>query len=556
MSADVICKACSFENECGERFCLRCDARLPQSEGPVATTRTDSDEIQAEISRRESGRAAAVADKRASGGSTRTAPEKKASGRAKHAAPSADGQRPGQAKPEDFPNSILRRVAAGETVDDDPNKAFVRKEVDSESQGLPLTLEARLPSHVPTGEERALGLRFSNLEGAALDLEVHVSITAVDLVRHVACVKVEGHETGEVSFPFVARQPGRKHVVRIDAAYGTVHGDLRIIGVPEPRELYTDAVGSSDRPRAKSAWRAVPLALLEHSRLADGLQEVLAGARSLEKPKELLAAVAPRSAPHLLCLRFEDDPRRIFVVQAGTESRFGRKKPKGSTTGNDLVFRLLPCRSQEQDPEHWKQTMAISGTHGSFQLGLEGLSLRTDGRHGVVLNGRRLEANDTAELPAVFVLMLAGVLRLKGRVYAPTVDAPLLDVRSDHPLPGGAEIGASFPGPIDCLHLRRVANKDEHEYLLLYRAAGIGSSPICPVHVSRGEGVAPIHARLLRHQGVVLIAPDRGSDTPVSVDGRRLHAHQVAPLAPGADVRLGATRLFVEPARPGDLVRA
>jgi predicted component of type VI protein secretion system len=256
-----------------------------------------------------------------------------------------------------------------------------------------------------------------------------------------------------------------------------------------------------------------------------------------------------------LCLRGEDDPRRLFVFLTDSISWFGRRKPTPETArpSNDLVLRLLPCRSEDEDRQNWAHTMAISGTHGGFVLRDNGLFLHNTSRLGLFLNGRKLVEEEKTRLPDVFILMLAGALRLRGRLFRPAAQAFLLDCPTDLRLPKPSLLDAAVRGPVDCLRLLRVINRPEDEYLFLYRTAAIGSSSCCPIHLP-GLGVAPLHARLLRHRGMLLLACERGGLRTTKVDDQLLGANEVRPLSPGMRLQLGETKLRVEAATPKDLV--
>jgi serine/threonine protein kinase len=134
--------------------------------------------------------------------------------------------------------------------------------------------------------------------------------------------------------------------------------------------------------------------------------------------------------------------RRTFFLFAGPSLPFGRARPgtEGVAVRNELVLRLLPCRSEALDPDNFHATRRISGHHGEFSARDGAIWLVDRGRLGTAIDGVPAPRDTPARLPARFLLEIAGALALEGEVRGPE-------------------------GAAEALVLRRVGNQESHVYV-------------------------------------------------------------------------------------------
>ncbi|MFC1706300.1 FHA domain-containing serine/threonine-protein kinase [Planctomycetota bacterium] len=146
---------------------------------------------------------------------------------------------------------------------------------------------------------------------------------------------------------------------------------------------------------------------------------------------------------------------RIFCTM-GTQLRYGRAVPGKETVAqeNNLIMRVLPCRTEEIDPENIAATVKISHRHGTIVQRGSDLFVVDHSEHGTWLDGERLPDREPTKLPSCFLLDVAGVLTLKGMVH------PVL--RSD-------------ASPPEALLLQRVDNQAGDAYLWVLRSAFLGA---------------------------------------------------------------------------------
>ncbi|MHC4390172.1 MAG: FHA domain-containing protein [Planctomycetota bacterium] len=531
--AEIPCPECGFIND-AERFCVRCDARLPDNLeviGPDTAIMEVPESLTGPSSRSQSAIRATV-------------PTRKEVSLV--------------ARPEDFPNSILRRVAAGESVGSGGESEADLFTQGDKPHGASFEIAWLSRDSFAVGIPEALHLRLKSL-GGALDLEIHLETEdSVQLDVPVRGVRLEQGEPVVVSFDVHASERGAFDITRLEVIAIDRTAQLRVYALTDNQRLRLifdrDIVPGGTPGLGDQRFEPLTMIQLGQNKVETRLPALIGGAAALATPKTLVCAVLPAPPPEILRIRPVGTNRRIYVFLADPLIRFGRKKPGRTAQGNHLVLRLLPCRSEEEDPANWRMTMAISGVHGGVQHRQNGLFLNNTSRLGTILNGRKLHTNEKVRLPDVFVLMLAGVLRLKGRVFSPTKDAPTLQVHTDLPLPKPEMFDAALRGPVDCLHLQRVANQEDDEYVFVYRSSVFGASPICPIRIP-GKGVAPIHARLLRHRGTLLLGVARGGVGELSVEGRTLGRDELVPFVPGMDLQIGEVKLEVEVAKASDLVK-
>ena len=187
---------------------------------------------------------------------------------------------------------------------------------------------------------------------------------------------------------------------------------------------------------------------------------------------------------------------------------FGRAKPGSSArpVDNVLVLRLLPCRSQQVDPQNFKLTNEISGHHGEFFC-CEGAPFLVDrSSRGTWLDGVRMPKDVPMQLGAEFELNLAGVLELRGRIF---------------PKDAGPR------KPLEALRLERVSNAPGHAYVWVLERARLGPGEAIEIPEAAGS----VH---IEH-GALYLETARG----------------VAPLAPG-EIAIGSLPCWVGTASPQD----
>ncbi|MFC1706568.1 hypothetical protein ACFL59_07055, partial [Planctomycetota bacterium] len=247
----------------------------------------------------------------------------------------------------------------------------------------------------------------------------------------------------------------------------------------------------------------------------------------------------------------------LFVVLGGASTAFGGAVPSSppGPEDNDFVLQLRRPRAAAEEASG-EEAPRIADAHGVIQLDGEGLwikNLSPDSR-GTDLDGCDMLPKQTLPLRRSFTMTLLEKLMLKGRLYRPAGNCPVLKARVTGPLPRPRAPDASIKGPVDCLYLRRGTGPSTILYVILYRMAAVGSSPYCPVRVC-GEGVAPIHALLLRHRGLLLTCPAEGviADS-IRVDGVPLQPDTVAPVPPGVPLHIGEQEIRFEEVSAPDLL--
>jgi hypothetical protein len=116
---------------------------------------------------------------------------------------------------------------------------------------------------------------------------------------------------------------------------------------------------------------------------------------------------------------------------------------------NELVLRVLPCRSEAQDRENFQATRRVSGHHGEFAVGEDGaLRLVDRSSMGTTIDGVRLPRDTPARLPRLCRIGVAGVIELEAETL-------------------GEE---SAP---DALVLGRLGNQESHVYVWVVRRFSI-----------------------------------------------------------------------------------
>jgi len=246
------------------------------------------------------------------------------------------------------------------------------------------------------------------------------------------------------------------------------------------------------------------------------------------------APEAPRAEPQAERLVMEvsgpgQKKERVFLFK-GEEISFGRDRGRV-----DLPTWVLPCRSEEEDPDNWRSTLAISARHGRIRLRSGVVEIFDSSLNGIAC---RLDG-DSAKRPAT------------ARTWHPLgeaadiwlADALQLRVRACHGLFGPAK---------GSLRIERVSNIPEHCYILLKNGASLGSAPECALVIADPDCPPRLAELVAEPGGVYLDLPESGG-CPVRLDG--------APLSSGSHrlsgetvLEIGRVRLDLRPAKASDFV--
>jgi serine/threonine protein kinase len=179
-----------------------------------------------------------------------------------------------------------------------------------------------------------------------------------------------------------------------------------------------------------------------------------------------------------------DGRRRSLFLFATPSLPFGRARPgtDGAAIQNEIVLRLLPCRSEAQDRDNFQATRRVSGHHGEFVAAEGAVWLVDRSTLGTTIDGVRVPREARVRLPGRFRLCVAEAIELEGEVL-------------------GAE------GAAEALALRRVGNYEGHEYVWVLARAAI-----------EGRGEVVNDGGTLRYAGAPNVrgAPFRPDDLTVA----------------------------------------
>ncbi len=149
-----------------------------------------------------------------------------------------------------------------------------------------------------------------------------------------------------------------------------------------------------------------------------------------------------------------------LMVLPGPRVHFGRnrlREPRRNLP-NDMVLRVLPCRSAKQDADNWRTTNRISSKHGAFMFGPREAYIVDHSKLGILLNGKRIPRDQDVPLPVHFELEIgAGALTLCGDQIQGRYD--------------------KFGVRLEAISLRRKRNFIKHFYVLMERSFGITMEP-------------------------------------------------------------------------------
>lgn len=249
--------------------------------------------------------------------------------------------------------------------------------------------------------------------------------------------------------------------------------------------------------------------------------------------------------------------RRVLILTRTTVA-LGMKKFT-SAPAVDLTLRLLPCRSEAQDPENWRKTRGISSPHATIQARHDHFVIRDEpgSKNGIYLRaltggesqplasasqgGKLFQATPGDRMPpAQLAPEGCGELsqpprgqweRLPERCEI-HIGQRLLELR--------AQTFRSAEGEPYALLLQRVDNTPELEYIIALRRIYIGSGPKCPVRV-HDPGFPAIAAALEWNGGQWTVVA--GVDQPeVRVDGQGVPRSQSRPISGPCQIQIGSYR--------------
>jgi hypothetical protein len=247
---------------------------------------------------------------------------------------------------------------------------------------------------------------------------------------------------------------------------------------------------------------------------------------------------------------------RLFLI-GGSELWFGRnREDRARDLRNDVLLRVLPCRSAALDPDNWRKTTQISKVHGVIRIEEDRATLTDFSSRGTRFMGQRLQTGLPTELSGRFHLDVAdGALEFDGRMVR-TLAAPAQTVDQVE------TTGLDPVFVVATVILSRKGNTEGHHYALVNRSLSFGGDPNCDVML--GEGVPSLLFRIVRSTGVFLIEsffrappPRRGQGwlgllrfgrdraATLTLDGEPLNPGKLKPLGPGAEIRFEDIRLTV-----------
>lgn len=254
----------------------------------------------------------------------------------------------------------------------------------------------------------------------------------------------------------------------------------------------------------------------------------------------LFRGVSRRTELDKAGLYFEDG-RRILLL-TGRRITFGRNRD------NDVTLRFLPsCK------EHDDYTLTISRTHFRAEMAQDGLDLVDESRSGLelnysVVNGRaKLDFKHAGEFYTLNVgvpvtvpqplslklVVIENVQETDGldqefldEIYCDTVNGKLSNVWR-----------MALDARINAIRLERENNLPDECYVLLYREALIGGSPLhSAVVLDRGGPTS--QARIMHIDRSFWLEPLQ-DNVPVSVDGASVAVRTLVPLSPGMQIQIG-----------------
>lgn len=235
-----------------------------------------------------------------------------------------------------------------------------------------------------------------------------------------------------------------------------------------------------------------------------------------------------------------DGQQRNICVWAQRRLKLGKQRDV-----NDLVLRLLPASSCE----NVDATARISREHAELAFATRGVAWRNlRCANGTQIGGDTHPAEMSVLLRSGEIVVPAGVLKLRCDLF---YDDPIRDdpsylrfVQLRRDASDGRDPEDPSPiGPVASVRLRRVDNLPQEEYVLLQRAAYVGSGPACAIQIPHPT-VQRVHAQMLLLGGRLWLEPTQElADT--LVDNQRVPRDHLVPLRPALSIRLGQVDITV-----------
>lgn len=238
----------------------------------------------------------------------------------------------------------------------------------------------------------------------------------------------------------------------------------------------------------------------------------------------------------------------------------------------DLTLRLLPCRSQEQDPENWKRNLLISSPHFTIEARESAFLIRDemDNKNGTALAELKGgdDEFDESVTDADTVFQTASMMETLKEVTlgggSPKEGQTTgLPKRKWTPLPERCSISIgkramvlhaqtfiSSHWNLYALRLKRVENCPGIEYVQLIRRAYIGSDPNCPIRIL-DPSFPRLAAAIDFNKGRYFLATGQ-AESRVLLNGKELGKSTAAPLTHVSLIEIGNYRWRFEPATIDD----
>jgi len=260
-----------------------------------------------------------------------------------------------------------------------------------------------------------------------------------------------------------------------------------------------------------------------------------------------------RALPGAFVLEVEGGCRwRRYILLFRPTLRVGRSR------SNDYILRFAPYADPRTDP----MSNSISRELGCFEFQAGRLRWRASKERlpvaGEPDGGGRGQVADAIDLEGESEIELVQGMsfRVRGKRHQEETTRGLDEYRNAmSKLPGGGMISA--PGEdfglaaahnILNVSLDRKSNPNGETIVWLPRMAWLGQSPGNSLRF-QGEGVQPIHARLIYHNGRLALE-DQQSPGGTWIEARRLEPGELALLRPGNRIRLGEAQLLFKPYDP------
>lgn len=216
--------------------------------------------------------------------------------------------------------------------------------------------------------------------------------------------------------------------------------------------------------------------------------------------------------------------RRMMILTQNPLALGMKKYTSEPSVG--LTLRLLPCRSEAQDPENWQKTRCISSPHATLKACGDHFEIRDEpgSKNGVYLG----EGGEQARPAAPRQLTKGKWERFPERceVY---IGRDVLQL--------SAQVFRGAAG-LDALRLTRVNNLPELEYMMAVRSLRIGAGPQCAVCVNASD--YPAIVATLTWNGAVWSLVAAVESPQVRLNGRPLRAGEAAPITAASRIQAGA----------------